>query len=134
MKRFIAVAMVAMATVAGTSVAANAQMAAPAATEPDIRALVGTWDGWWIGGGSSPLEVTIHPDGTYLSRLGSVSGTGTFRIVDSVIVTEGHLNGAGAALSDRTASVTLVQKNGAAMLTGDGRTSAGPYSFTLTKR
>jgi len=134
MKRVMAMAMVALAAVAAPSVVVNAQMAAPAATELDIKTLVGKWDGWWIGGNSSPAEVTINPDGTYVSRLGAVSGTGTFRIVNGVILTEGHLSGARAPLSDRTATVTLVQKDGAAVLTGYGRTSDGPYSFTLTKR
>jgi hypothetical protein len=78
--------------------------------------------------------VTINADGTYVSRLGADSGWGTFRVVNRLILTEGHLSGADAPRSDRTASVTLVQKNGTAMLMGNGRTSAGPYSFTLTKQ
>ena len=109
-------------------------MAAPTATEVDLSALAGEWDGWWIGGNSFPLEVTIKADGTYVSRVGSDSGWGTFRVTNGVIYTEGHLSGAEAPLSDRMATVTLVQKNGVAMLTGDGRTFHGPYSFTLTKR
>jgi len=94
----------------------------------EVSALAGAWDGWWIGGTSSPLEVTIHPDGRYVSRLGAESGTGTFRMVNGAILAEGHLSGADAP------TVTLIEKNGAAMLTGDGRTSAGPYAFTLARR
>jgi len=54
-------------------------------------------------------------------------------VVNGVIVTEGDLSGGDAPRSERTVTVRLVQNNGAVMLTGDGRTSAGPYSFTPTK-
>ena len=99
-----------------------------------VSALAGAWDGWWIEATSFPLEVTINPDGSYISRLGAESGTGTFRMVNGAIITEGHLSGADTPISDRAATVTLIEKNGAAMLAGDGRTSAGPYAFTLARR
>ncbi len=137
MKRtdFVAAAIMSVAALTWTSAPVKAQMTAVASsTEIDVSALVGKWDGWWIGGESFPLEVTINADGTYVSRLGADSGWGTFRVANGVIFTEGHLSGAEAPLSDRMATVTLVQKNGVAMLMGDGRTSQGPYSFTLTKR
>ena len=102
-------------------------------TDVDITTLAGKWEGWWIGPESSPLEVTVRADGTYVSRRGANGGSGIFRVVNGVIVTEGDLSGGDAPWSERAATVRLVQKNGAAMLTGDGRTSAGAYSFTLTK-
>ena len=131
--RLVAVAMVAISAVAGTAASVRAQMAALAAAQLNITVLAGKWDGWWIGGNSFPLEVTINADGTYVSRVGADSGWGTVRVENGVIVAEGHLSGGDAPRADRTATVTLLQKNGAAMLTGDGRTSAGPYSFTLVK-
>ena len=136
MKRmnFAAAAILSVATLTWTSMPVKAQMPAVASSDVDVSALVGHWDGWWIGGDSFPLEVTIKADGTYVSRVGADTGWGTFRIANGVIYTEGHLSGAEAPLSDRMATVTLVRKNGVAMLTGDGRTLQGPYSFTLTKR
>ena len=131
--RLVAVAIMAISAAAGTAACVRTQMAAPAAAALDVAVLAGQWDGWWIGGDSFPLEVTINADGTYVSRVGAESGWGSFRVENGVIVAQGHLSGGDAPRADRTATVTLVQKNGAAMLTGDGRTSEGPYSFTLVK-
>ena len=132
--RFLAVVIVAVSAVAGASTPGMAQMAAPSSTEAGLDALAGKWDGWWIGATSLPVEVDVKPDGTYTSRVGTDTGWGTFRLVNGVIVVKGHLSGADAPLADRTATATLGQKGGVPMLTGDGRTSEGPYSFTLTKR
>jgi hypothetical protein len=107
--RFVAVATVAISAVAGTA-AVRAQMAAPTAAQLDITVLAGKWDGWWIGGDSFPLEVTINADGTYVSRVGADSGWGTFRVENGVIVAEGHLSGGDAPRADRTATATLVQR------------------------
>ena len=128
-----AIVLVALSAIAWMAGPAKPQTTA-SSTTVEVSALVGTWDGWWIGGQSYPVEVTVNADGTYVSRVGTDSGSGTFRVVNDVIHTEGHLTGGNAPLSDRTATATLVQKNGAMVLTGNGRTSAGPYSFTLTKR
>jgi hypothetical protein len=135
MKRrsFVAAVTMAVSVLASTSTSVQAQMPAAGSTEVDITALAGKWEGWWIGAESSPLEVTVRADGTYVSRRGADGGSGTFRVVKGVIVTEGDLSGGDAPWSHRTAIVRFVQKKGAAMLTGDGRTSAGAYSFTLTK-
>ena len=135
MKRsnFVAVALVVLSAVAPSSMPVQAQMATQTSTDVDVRALEGKWEGWWIGGKSSPAEVVVKADGTYTSRLGAESGYGTFRVVNGVIYAQGHLSGGDAPISDRTITATLVQKNGVSMLTGNGRTEEGPFSFTLTK-
>ena len=131
---FVGAVMLVVTSLSWTPVPVNGQKAAaPTSTEVDISALAGKWEGWWLGPESAPLEVIVKADGTYVSRLGADSGSGTFRVVNGVIVAEGRLSGADAPRSDRVVTVTLVQKNGASILMGDGRTSAGPYSFTLTK-
>ena len=131
---FVGAVMLVVTSLSWTPVPVNAQKAAaPTSTEVDISALAGKWEGWWLGPESGPLQVIVKADGTYVSRLGADSGSGTFHVVNGIIVADGHLNGADAPRSDRVATVTLVQKNGASMLTGNGRAPAGPYSFTLTK-
>jgi hypothetical protein len=127
----VVMAVAAVACASAPVSAADAPNASPSATV-DMRALEGKWDGWFVGETSSPLEVVINADGSYRSRIGSESGEGTVRIVNGAIVAAGHLNGSQAPLTDRTAKVTLVEKNGTQMLIGNGRDSSGPYSFTLT--
>jgi hypothetical protein len=102
---------------------------------PDVGTLVGTWDGYMrgTGGASSPIQVKVNPDGTYTSQMGSESGSGTFRVVDGQVVTQGHLSGP-AFGSDRQSVVKVADKGGRPVLVGEGRNEAGPYSFELTKR
>ena len=100
-----------------------------------LSGLAGTWDGWGrdASGTGFPIQVTVNPDGTYASTVGASGGTGTFQVVDGKITTKGHLSGS-AYGADRQAVVSVTEKNGRKILTGDGRSDRGPYSFELTKR
>jgi hypothetical protein len=102
---------------------------------PDVGSLAGNWDGWMQGttGNTVPVQVKVNPDGTYTSQMGASTGSGTFQVVDGRILTKGHLSGS-AFGADRQSVVTVAEKGGRAILTGDGRSEAGPYSFELTKR
>lgn len=81
----------------------------------------------------SPVQVTVNPDGTYTSRTGASSGTGTFQVVDGRVVTQGHLSGS-AFGAGRRSVVRIVERRGQPVLSGEGRSDEGPYSFELTKR
>ena len=105
------------------------------ASTPDVQRLVGRWDGWMKGatGVTAPVQVMVNPDGTYTSQMGATSGSGTFQVVDGRIVTKGHLSGS-AFGADRQSVVTVVEKSGRPVITGEGRNDAGPYSYELMKR
>jgi hypothetical protein len=75
----------------------------------------------------------VKPDGTYASTIGGTSGAGTFQIVGDTVVTKGHLSGP-AFGADRQSVVTIVEKGGRPIMTGEGRNEAGLYTFELTKR
>ncbi|MGH7389486.1 MAG: hypothetical protein ACREM3_08505 [Candidatus Rokuibacteriota bacterium] len=116
---------------AGTS-ASQPAAASPAMT--DVRTLSGKWTGWAIGraGSSTPVEVEINPDGTYVSRMGATTGTGTFKVVGGQIVTSGHLSGPDP--SGRTSTATVVEKGGQSVLSGAGRADTGPYNYELKRQ
>src|SRR5438552_12153818 len=112
-------------------VAAAVHVSAQAVT--DVKALAGKWKGWGTGSSGSgfPIEVQINPDGTYTSMMDTGRGTGTFKVADGKITTSGHLSGPNP--TDTAANVTLATKGGKQMLTGQGRSDRGPYSFELTR-
>jgi hypothetical protein len=109
--------------------------AAGSASPMTLGSLAGKWDGWAkpASGNSHPIELTVNPDGTYTSRVGASSGTGTFQIVGNKILTQGHLTGS-AFGSTGASEVAHTTKDGRQKLTGDGRSDAGPYSFEVMKR
>jgi hypothetical protein len=115
--------------------ASTGSPSAMAMTTSDVKSLAGNWDGWMKGatGGSAPVQVTVNPDGTYTSKMGASSGSGTFQVVDGKVLTKGHLSGS-AFGSDRQSVVTVVDRGGRPVITGEGRNDAGPYSFELTRR
>jgi hypothetical protein len=108
---------------------------AAATTVLDPKTLAGKWEGYArpTSGPAVPIELDVRPDGTYVSRMGATSGTGTFRVMNGTLVTEGHLSG--AAFADAGKSTAVVRdRNGRLVLSGNGRNDAGPYSYELTKR
>jgi hypothetical protein len=117
-----------------TSQAYPSPAASPAPTV-DVKNLAGAWTGFTKGeqGNTTPVEVQVSADGTYVSRVGSSSGTGTFKVVNGKIVTQGHLSGS-AYGSDRQSTVSVKDKDGRMVLVGQGRSQAGVYSFELTKK
>jgi hypothetical protein len=119
----------------GCTSAVPPSTATSSTTAPDVDRLAGKWRGWWTdaSGGSVALEVDARPDGTYVSRAGTTNGSGTFRVVDGRILTSGHLAGPDAPVSGRTSIITISERRGRPVLAGKGRSSAGPFSFELTK-
>jgi len=100
----------------------------------DVKALAGKWKGWGTGSSGSgfPIEVQINPDGSYTSQMETGRGSGTFKVADGKITTSGHLSGPNP--TDTASQVTLTTKAGKQVLTGQGRSERGPYSFELTKQ
>jgi hypothetical protein len=128
-----------VAAVAAVSMLSCATMEKPKprAVQPgDLKGLAGVWDGSAAGpsGKSEPAEVTINPDGTYVSRMGAFSGTGVLRVVDGKIVADSKTASGGVAVGQRHSTMTLGDRAGALVLTGRGQAAAGPFSFEVTKR
>jgi hypothetical protein len=123
-----------VAVAMGACATQGTRAAQPAVPIKDVASLSGQWRGWYIGaaGDSQPLVVDVSPDGTYRSRIGSMTGIGTFKVEDGKIVTTGHLFGS-AAPFERTAVATLSERNGRPVITGQGHTSLRPYSFEIVK-
>jgi hypothetical protein len=109
---------------------------APAAAvrATDVNALAGKWHGWYMGtsGGAQPLQVDVRPDGTYTSRIGTLTGTGTFQVSEGKILTSGELLGPQAPF-ERAAVATLMDRKGRPVIRGEGKTTRGPYTFEIVK-
>jgi hypothetical protein len=99
----------------------------------DVKALAGKWKGWGTGSSGSgfPIEVQINADGSYTSQMESGRGSGTFKVADGKITTSGQLSGPNP--TPTASQVTLTTKAGKQVLTGQGHSDRGPYSFELTK-
>jgi len=112
-------------------VAAAVHVSAQAVT--NVKDLAGKWKGWGTGssGSAFAIEVQINPDGAYTSLMETGRGSGTFKVADGKITTSGHLSGPNP--TDTAAQVTLATKGGKQILTGQGRSDRGPYSFELTR-
>jgi hypothetical protein len=144
MTRIAAVAMIVTLPVAGCA-SRESRTAAPAAATPgaasamtktpDVSSLAGRWDGWMKGSGgvTAPVQVTVNPDGTYVSTIGAASGNGTFEVVDGRVLTKGHLSGS-AFGAGRQSTVSMAERGGRPVMVGEGRDDRGPYSFELMKR
>lgn len=104
--------------------------------EYDLKSLAGVWDGSAAGpsGKGEQAELTINPDGTYVSRMGAFSGTGVLRVVDGKIVADSKTASGGVAVAQRHATMMLGDRAGTLVLSGQGASAAGPFSFEVTKR
>ena len=105
----------------------------------DIRHLAGKWSGWGTApsGGAFPIEVAVNSDGTYTSMMGATRGQGRFTTVDCKITgvtTEGHLSGPAGAGSAAVSHATVGAQGGTQVLSGSGRSDAGPFNYALTKQ
>ena len=120
----------------GKSKSASATDPAVGSASPmTLGSLAGKWDGWakTPSGNTQPIEVTVNPDGTYTSRVGATSGSGTFQVMGNKILSQGHLTGS-AFGSTGASEIAHTTKDGRQKLSGDGRSDAGPYSFEVMKR
>ena len=105
--------------------------ASPAPT--NVASLAGVWRGWMEGSGTtSPVTVTVKPDGTYTSEIGGTIGSGSFKVANGVITTSGHLSGS-ALGADRASTAQLGTKDGKPAIVGEGRSDRGPYTYRLQK-
>jgi hypothetical protein len=131
----VALALVMTIPVAGcssTSKTATQPSAAPAPVT--MASLAGHWQGYVTSAGnSSPMDVQVNPDGTFVSRLGAFTGTGSIEITGGTIYTVGQMSG--PTQGPGKSEVKLTQKDGKPRLTGDGENEDGsPYSFRIDKR
>jgi hypothetical protein len=104
----------------------------------DLPSLAGTWQGTASGlqGLSQPITMRIGADGTYMTTGGVFTAQGTAQVKDGklVLTSTGTTGGqaaspvATAVLSERREPSQVVQ-----VLTGSGASSAGPYSFVVSR-
>jgi hypothetical protein len=110
-----------------------APSASPAPTATSVASLAGVWRGWMEGSGTtSPVTVTVKPDGTYTSEIGGTIGSGNFKVANGTITASGHLSG-GALGADRASTAQLGTKDGKPAIVGEGRSDRGPYTYRLQK-
>jgi hypothetical protein len=103
----------------------------------DVKSLSGKWLGYATGtaaGAPQAIELTINPDGTYISRIGAQVQSGTVR------VNKGKVSFARDAASATSATVmtgstaVLQERGGRRVLVGQGRSDYGPYSYEFTEQ
>jgi hypothetical protein len=104
----------------------------------DLSSLAGTWQGTASGlqGLSQPITMRIGADGTYTTSGGVFTAQGTAQVKDGklVLTSTGTTGGqtaspvSTAVLSERREPSQVVQ-----VLTGSGASSAGPYSFVVSR-
>ena len=95
------------------------------------------WNGWIVGPSGKPeqAELTINPDGTYVSRMQGFSTTGVVRVAEQKMIAGSLQAAGGAAAARRGARMTLDERAGTLVLSGYGGQSAGgPFWFELTKQ
>jgi hypothetical protein len=101
----------------------------------DLTSVAGTWQGGLNGQtrGLLPMQVTVDADGTYTTTAEAYSSRGVARVSDGTLVLQ-SAGATGSPIPEQTAAATLSQRDdGALVLTGSGRSAAGPFSFVVTK-
>jgi hypothetical protein len=124
-----------MSKSSSTTAAATALPPAKALQPGDLASLAGEWEGTLRGkagtgplaGQSTPVKVTVAPDGSYTTSIQGRPGAGMARIAD------GKVNFAG---STTRGTATLHEGGGRRVLRGEGTWVGfdGESSFELTKR
>jgi len=103
----------------------------------DVTSLSGKWLGYAVGtaaGGRQAIELTISPDGTYVSRIEAQVQSGTVRVSDGK-VSFARAAASGSSTSVMTASTAVLQQRGGKrVLVGQGRSDYGPYSYEFTEQ
>jgi hypothetical protein len=135
MRRRLGVAVVAV--VVAVSLLGCVTTGRPHAVPEDIESLAGVWNGWILGPSGKPeqAELTINPDGTYVSRMQGFSTTGVVRVVEQKMIAGSVMPAGGAAATRRGARMTLGERAGTLVLSGYGGQSAGgPFWFEVTKQ
>jgi hypothetical protein len=103
--------------------------------QDDLKMVAGTWRGGLIGhtGGLLPMGVTIDADGTYVTTAEAYSSRGTASVRDGALVLQSAA-APGSPAADRSAVATVSQRDdGTLVLTGSGRSEAGPFAFVVTQ-
>ncbi|MGH7331398.1 MAG: hypothetical protein ACREKS_01365 [Candidatus Rokuibacteriota bacterium] len=101
----------------------------------DVKSVAGAWQGGLIGqtGGLLAMGLTVNTDGSYVTTAEAYSSQGTASVRDGTLVFQ-PAGTAGGSAPERTAVATLSQRDdGRLVLTGSGRSEAGPFSFVVTK-
>jgi hypothetical protein len=122
------------------SAVAGCASGAPAARTlqiTDAKSLSGTWLGFATGTGAgapNPIELTIHPDGTWTSRTGANAQGGTLSLKDGrAVFTRTGATG-GSSTVPQASTAELQDRGGVRVLVGQGRSDYGPYSYEFTER
>ena len=102
----------------------------------DLASLAGRWEGFGTGPGGASTRTTfgIAPEGRYTAQIGTFTSTGTLRIAEGQLVTVPDGAARGAFATDLGATIEVRERDGGLVLSGDGRSDRGPYSFEVTRR
>src|SRR5262245_12739804 len=116
-----------------TLVLAVSMVAYASAQQADVASLKGKWKGWLTGRGgtSMPAEVTVAADGSYTALIGANSGRGTIKADKGKYMAEGQLSG--TPVGEGMSTLTIADKAGKKVMSGQGRNDTGPFTFELTK-
>jgi hypothetical protein len=105
-----------------------------------LASLAGTWQGTASGaqGLSQPVTMMIRADGTYTVTAGVLSSQGTAQIVDGKLALSATgASGVAPSAANRAATAVLSERampsQTIQVLTGQGASSAGPYTFEVSR-
>jgi hypothetical protein len=106
-------------------------------TVHDATSLSGKWLGYAIGlaaGAPQAIELTINPDGTWVSRIGANVQDGTLTVSDGK-VSFTRTGASGPSTTVLLASTAVLRERaGKRVLVGQGRSDYGPYSYEFTEQ
>jgi len=105
----------------------------------DLASLAGTWVGTLTLPSGAPVVGTlvISPNGDYFTQTGAFVARGQTQVKDGnlVLVPTYTSGGLGLVTGERTSVATLSERpDGTLVLTGNGHSDTGPFSFEVTRQ
>jgi hypothetical protein len=103
----------------------------------EAKSLSGKWLGYAIGTGAGApqvIELTINPDGTYVSRIGAQVQSGTVRVSNGKVSFTRDAASATSTTVMAASTAVLQEREGRRVLVGQGRSDYGPYSYEFTEQ
>ena len=116
---------------------ASSEVGKPIAAN-DVASLAGNWTGTLTLPSGRPVEGTmqISPNGDYLTQAEAFVARGKVEVKDGsfVFIPSSTSGGLGLVTGPRTSVAGLSQRaDGTLMLTGNGHSDTGPFSFEVTR-